>query len=366
MKISLERAALLSTLGHLQSVVERRNTLPILSNVMISAENGSLTFCVTDLDIQATEVIPAEVETPGKTTISAHMLHDIVRKLPDGAQISLTLNDGRMTIAAGRSRFMLPVLPTDEFPNIIPGDLPNAFTLSAEELAGMLGRSRFAVSTEETRYYLNGIFLHTVDDTLYAAATDGHRLARIKMTRPEGAEDIEGAIIPRKAVGEILKVIDDFDTDVKVALSNSKIRVEMGNLVFVSKLVDGTFPDYGRVIPTGNDKVFTISSQQLDRAIDRVATVGTEKTRAVKVTLEKGSLTLTVNSVDMGVATEELAVEYDGEAVEIGFNARYLRDILSQCSNSDVEVAIGDPSTPVLVRPQNDTEDWFVLMPMRT
>ncbi|AXK44085.1 DNA polymerase III subunit beta [Erythrobacter aureus] len=365
MKISLERAALLQTLGHLQSVVERRNTLPILSNVMISAEDGSLTFTVTDLDLQATEVIPAEVISPGKTTISAHMLFDIVRKLPDGSQISMTLDNGRMTIAAGRSRFTLPVLAPDEFPVIVPGDLPNEFTLSAEDLGGILGRSRFAVSTEETRYYLNGIYIHTVDDTLFAAATDGHRLARIKIKRPEGAGDIDGAIIPRKAVGEILKVIDDFETDVKIALSSSKMRIEMGNLVFVSKLVDGTYPDYARVIPSGNDKVFKIAAQDLERAIDRVSTVATEKTRAVKVSLDKNILQLTVNSVDMGVANEELAIDYTGDGVEIGFNAGYLRDILKQCSNSDVEVAIGDPTSPVLIRPQNDTDDWFILMPMR-
>ena len=261
MKATIERATLLRCLSHVQSVVERRNTIPILSNVLIEAEgDNSLRVMATDLDLQVIEHMDANVDSAGSITVSAHLLFDIARKLPDGSQVSLEAAENRMAIKAGRSRFSLPTLPRDDFPVIVEGDLPTSFELPAKTLAELIDRTRFAISTEETRYYLNGIFFHVSDDSepvLKAAATDGHRLARFTLPRPDGAEGMPDVIVPRKAVAELRKLLEEsLDGNVQIDLSASKVRFTLGGeggVVLTSKLIDGTFPDYSRVIPTGND-----------------------------------------------------------------------------------------------------------------
>ncbi|RZM10994.1 MAG: DNA polymerase III subunit beta, partial [Sphingomonas sp.] len=223
MKATIERATLLKGLSHVQSVVERRNTIPILSNVLLEATaDGALKMMATDLDLQINESVAAAVDQPGATTVSAHTLFDIARKLPDGSQVSLTAADGRMTIVAGRARFSLGTLPRDDFPVIAEGELPTQFELPAETLKQIIDKTRFAISTEETRYYLNGIFLHVADDVLKAAATDGHRLARVTLPRPDGAEGMPDVIVPRKCVGELRKLLDEVDGSVGISLSGTK------------------------------------------------------------------------------------------------------------------------------------------------
>src|ERR1700754_2882478 len=290
MKATIERSTLLKGLSHVQSVVERRNTIPILSNVLIDATaDGQLKLMATDLDLQINESVPATVQTPGATTVSAHTLFDIARKLPEGSQVSLSAAEGKMTIVAGRARFQLGTLPRDDFPVIAEGELPVQFELPAETLKQIIDKTRFAISTEETRYYLNGIFWHVADDganpVLKAAATDGHRLARVTMPRPDGAEGMPDVIIPRKCVAELRKLLDEIDGSVGVSLSSSKIRFDMGQALLTSKLIDGTFPDYSRVIPTGNDKILKIHPRSFEEGVDRVSTIATEKTRAVKMAL---------------------------------------------------------------------------------
>jgi DNA polymerase-3 subunit beta len=331
MKATIERATLLKSLGHVQSVVERRNTIPILSNVLIDAtSDGAIRLMATDLDLQIVENVQASVEGAGATTVSAHTLHDIVRKLPEGSQVRLEAADGKMLIQAGRARFNLQTLPRDDFPVIAEGALPTSFELPAATLIQIIDKTRFAISTEETRYYLNGIFFHVADDptpVLKAAATDGHRLARVTVSRPDGAEGMPDIIVPRKCIAELRKLLDEVEGSVRIDLSPTKIRFDLGNAVLTSKLIDGTFPDYSRVIPTGNDKLLRIDPRSFEEGVDRVATIATEKTRAVKMALEKDKITLSVTSPENGTAAEEVSGVYDSDSFEIGFNARYLLDI---------------------------------------
>jgi DNA polymerase-3 subunit beta len=352
-------------------VVERRNTIPILSNVLLKTEDGALRLKATDLDIEITERVPASGDQDGATTVPAHLLYDIVRKLSDGSEVELRTNGegGQMTVTSGRSNFRLQCLPEADFPDITTGNFTHAFTLKASDLARLIERTQFAISTEETRYYLNGIFLHTIESggalRLRAVATDGHRLARAEMDAPVGSEGMPGIIIPRKAVSEIQKLLGEADDTVEVELSDAKIRFTVGEVVMTSKLIDGTFPDYQRVIPTGNDKALRLDRQSFSQAVDRVSTISTERGRAVKLAVADSQLTLTVNSPDSGTATEELAVGYDSDEIEIGFNAKYLLDITGQLSGEEAVFMLADPGSPTLIRDGGDEGTLYVLMPMR-
>jgi DNA polymerase III subunit beta len=371
MKATIERATLLKCLSHVQSVVERRNTIPILSNVLLEASgDGTLKIMATDLDLQVVESMSARsVETPGATTVSAHLLFDIARKLQDGSEVSLEVAENRMTVKANRSRFSLPTLPRDDFPVIVEGDLPTSFELPAAVLAQLIDRTRFAISTEETRYYLNGIFFHVADEELKAAATDGHRLARYTIKRPDGAEGMPDIIVPRKCIAELRKLLEEaLDKNVEIDLSASKIRFTLGGengVVLTSKLIDGTFPDYSRVIPTGNDKLLRIDPKSFFEGVDRVATIATEKTRAVKMALENDKITLSVTSPDNGTAAEEVPADYGSDHFEIGFNANYLKDILGQIEGDTVELHLADAGAPTLIRQDDKSPALYVLMPMR-
>ncbi|WP_380873506.1 DNA polymerase III subunit beta [Sphingomonas sp. DBB INV C78] len=369
MKATIERATLLKSLSHVQSVVERRNTIPILSNVLIeAAAEGGLRLMATDLDLQIVETIEAAVDIPGATTVSAHTLFEIARKLPEGTQVELTAADGKMKVVAGRSNFNLPTLPRDDFPVIAEGELPTKFELPAATLRQIIDKTRFAISTEETRYYLNGIFIHVSDEAqpvLKAAATDGHRLARVTVARPDGAAGMPDVIIPRKCVGELRKLLDELDGTVEVSLSATKIRFGLGSAILTSKLIDGTFPDYSRVIPTGNDKLLKLDPKSFMQGVDRVATIASEKTRAVKMTLDRDKITLSVTSPENGTAAEEVPGEYVADSFDIGFNARYLMDILGQIEGDSVEVHLADAAAPTLIRENDKAPALYVLMPMR-
>ncbi|HEX6219202.1 MAG TPA: DNA polymerase III subunit beta [Sphingomicrobium sp.] len=366
MKATIERATLLKSLGHVQSVVERRNTIPILSNVLIEAsEDGSLRLMATDLDLQVDESVPANVSQPGATTVSAHTFFDIVRKLPEGSQVELTAAEGKMQVIAGRARFNLSTLPRDDFPVIAEGDLPTRFELPAATLRQIIDKTKFAISSEETRYYLMGIFLHVADDQLKAAATDGHRLARITLPKPDGADGMPDVIVPRKCVTELRKLLDELEGTVEVSLSATKVRFGLGSAVLTSKLIDGTFPDYNRVIPTGNDKLLKLDPKTFSAGVDRVSTIASEKTRAVKMAVDRDKVTLSVTSPENGLAVEELPADYGSDSLEIGFNARYLLDILSEIDGDVVEVHLADAAAPTLLRENDKANALYVLMPMR-
>ncbi len=366
MKFSMERAALLGALGHVQNVVERRNTIPILSNVLMSAENGTINFVATDLDIEISESTDADVAIAGDVTAAAHTLYDIARKLPDGAEVSLSIgSDGRLEVDAGRSHFVLPLLPAGDFPKMTADDFTHDFALGAAELSRLIDKTKFAISTEETRYYLNGIYLHAVTGKLRCVATDGHRLALCEMTAPDGADGLPGVIIPRKTIAEVRRLIDGLSETIEISVSEAKIRFKVGSAVLTSKLIDGTFPDYDRVIPKGGDKKLVVDNDVFASAVDRVSTISAEKSRSIKLTLEGDNLTLAVNNPEHGNAREDLMVDYGAENLEIGFNAKYLLDVTSQIEARDIDFTLSDPASPALVKDPEDDGALFVLMPLR-
>jgi DNA polymerase-3 subunit beta len=372
MRIVIERSELLRALGHCASVVERRTTIPILSNVLMSASASGLQLKATDLEREVVESVPAEVKQPGATTVQAHVLHDIARKLPDGAQVEITRDPEkeRLTIKCGHSRFALQTLPHEDFPDIASGEMQNEFEIPAADLKRLIEKTRFAISTEETRYYLNGIYLHTTSDAsgapvLRAVATDGHRLARLELPLPEGAAGMPGVILPRKTVHELHRLIEASDMPVKVGISPTKARFEIGTILLTTKLIDGTFPDYGRVIPQSNDKVLKVPNAEFANAVDRVSTIASERGRAVKLNIEADKLVLTVVNPEGGSATEEIAVDYGAQPLEIGFNARYLLDISGQLERGTAKFMLADSGSPTVVRDDDDASALYVLMPMR-
>lgn len=371
MRVTLERSNLLKALNHVHRVVERRNTIPILSNVLLKADGASLEMKATDLDLEVTEATAAQIEQTGATTVPAHLLYDIVRKLPDGAEVMLKSDeDGNaMSVISGRASFRLQCLPQSDFPELSAGSFSHIFRLDSTDMKNLIERTQFAISTEETRYYLNGIYLHAIDSDgtlqLRAVATDGHRLARAEMEAPAGSEDMPGIIIPRKTVSELQKLVDDPDVKVTVELSDTKIRFTIGGVILTSKLIDGTFPDYQRVIPTGNDKSLVIDRQSFSQAVDRVSTISSERGRAVKLSISDGQVTLTVNNPDSGSATEELAADYSADPIEIGFNARYLLDVAGQLTGDEANFMLADSGSPTVVYDTADKNSLYVLMPMR-
>ena len=371
MKISIERGALLKAVAQAQSVVERRNTIPILANVLIEAEGAEVRFRATDLDIEVVDRAPAQVERAGGTTVSAVTLHEIVRKLPDGALVTLADDgaSGRLSVAAGRSHFALATLPREDFPVMASSEYAANFAAPAPVLRRLFDKSKFAISTEETRYYLNGVYMHVADGeegrVLRCVATDGHRLARIDAPLPEGAEEMPGVIVPRKTVGELRKLLDDDEAQIAVSVSETKVRFATPDITLTSKVIDGTFPDYARVIPQGNARRMEVDAAEFAKAVDRVATVSSERSRAVKMQMEEDRLVLSVNAPDSGAAEEELAVAYQDERLEIGFNARYLLEIASQVDRENAVFMFNSSGDPTLMREGDDASAIYVVMPMR-
>ncbi len=373
MKLKADRATLIKGLAHIQSVAEKRNTIPILANVLIAVRDGKLSLTATDMEIAIVEEVPAATSRDGATTASATTLYEIVRKLPDGAEVELdfTGGDAQLALRAGRYATSLVTLPTDDFPSMTAGQLPHHFHLTALALRGLIDRTRFAISTEETRYYLNGIFLHAADGddgrVLRAAATDGHRLARVEEPLPEGAGAMPGVIVPRKTVAELRKLLDEASGEVEVALSDTRIQFTVGTVQLTSKLIDGTFPEYERVIPRDNEKILRVGKKDFAEAVGRVAAISSERSRPVKMSLSRDLLVLSAASPEQGTATEELdgeRVKYDAGPLEIGFQARYLNDITDQIGG-EVEFLFSDGAAPTVVRDAGDTSALYVLMPMR-
>lgn len=367
----IERSHLLKSLGHVQSVVEKRGTIAVLSNVKIDAKADGVSLTATDMDLAIIEKVPATVGKQGSTTVPAHTFYDIVRKLPEGAQIeiSTSADGGKVSIKAGSSKFSLACLPVDDFPVMAEGELDHSFALKSAECKALVQKPSFAISTEETRYYLNGIYLHVAgeDDgkVLRAVATDGHRLARIEVALPAGADDMPGVIVPRKAIYELRKLLEEGEGDVSVSLSESKIRFAYGNAVLVSKLIDGNFPDYERVIPANNDKIMEIDCKSFIQSVDRVSVISTEKSRAIKFQLDNGKLTLSANSPEHGTASEEIDAIYSAGPIEVGFNSRYLLEMMNQIEGDTAQFLLNDGASPAIVRDTADMGALYVIMPMR-
>jgi len=371
MKFSIEKAVLNKAVSQAQSVVERRNTIPILANVLIEATPEGVSFRATDLDTEVVDRAPATVERPGATTVSAALLNDIARKLPDGALVNISVDgdSARLTVQAGRANFVLATLPREDFPIMASTEYAANFSAPAPVLRRLFDKSRFAISTEETRYYLNGVYMHVADGeggrSLRCVATDGHRLARVDAPLPEGAEAMPGVIVPRKTVAELKKLLDDDETVIAVSVGETKVRFATPTITLTSKVIDGTFPDYTRVIPRGNTRRLEVDAADFARAVDRVATVSSERSRAVKLALDEDRLILSVNAPDAGAADEELAVAYADEPLEIGFNAKYLQEIAAQIDRENAVFLFNGSGDAALIREGGDDSAVYVVMPMR-
>ena len=367
MKFSIVKSDLLKPLSHIYSVVEKRNTIPILSNVVIEASENDIAFTATDMEIDILEGIKANVISTGKLTVSAHTLYDIVRKLPDGSEVIMHMKENKLILSCGKSEFTLPTLPFDDYPIMTEITGGKNFSISSADLQNLIDNTKFAISVEETRYYLNGIYLHQNkdEDNLRAVATDGHRLAQVEISLPDGADGMSSIIVPRKTVGEVRKLIDDTEGNINIIVSSNKIKFNINNCTLTSKLIDGSFPDYQRVIPKDNTNNMIVSTKEFKDAVDRVSTISIEKSRAVKLALSKNNLILKVNSHDTGNASEEIEVSYNKTPLEIGFNSKYLLDVASQIKGKEIQFALSDSSSPALITDPEQEGIIFVLMPMR-
>ena len=374
MEIKANSSDLLKALNHIHGIVEVRHTLPILSNIVLSAENNELNLSSTNLDIFCSDKIDAEIVNSGEISVPAITFFEIVKRLPSGSDVILSMGDEdtELILKCGRSKFNLSTLKTEDFPILSDKDLSTNFVISADELSRMIDKTKFAISNEETRYYLNGIFFHKAESNsikfLRAVATDGHRLAQYDIPLPQGAEEITGIIIPKKTVFELRKVLDDADGDVSVSLNENKIKFSFNNLKIISKVIDGTFPDYTKVIPQNNDKKFKTNNSELKNAIDRVSAVAINeetKSKAIKLTIENNKLNLSVESQSKGSAKEEIDISYSNEKVDIGFNSRYLLDICNEVDGDEIDVNLLDSISPAIILDKTDENLFFVLMPMR-
>lgn len=366
--LTVERAVLLKSLSHVQSVVEKRNTIAVLSNILLEAEGGNIKLTATDMDISITDNLPADISQEGAITVSAHLLYDIVRKLPDGAQVELRAEGSKIQINAGKSKFSLPTLAASEFPKIDSGELSHHFTLVPEELVALIEKTRFAISQEETRYYLNGIYFHISDDgnepVISAVATDGHKLAKIDVTAPAEAKTMPGVIIPRKTVQELKKLLENAEEEVQISLSDKKIKFSCGPTTLISKLIDGTYPDYQKVIPANNQQVLKVNTSELTRTIDRVAVVSSEKTHAIRFALSDNKITVSATNEESSEAIEELACEYQGQAISAGYNARYMLDMLGSIEGKELTFSYASGDDPIIIRDSEGPSAVYVIMPL--
>ena len=365
MKLQVGRNELLSALQSVIGVVERRQTLPVLSNFLIETQDDELVVTGTDLEIELESRARVQNLTPGKITVPARKLFDICRALPEGAELQLESNGDRATLKSGRSRYQLACLKADEYPAMGQVKGGKALTLKRGQLKTLIERTQFAMAQQDVRYYLNGMLLEIKPGLVRSVATDGHRLARYELELPEGAGDMPGVIVPRKTVGELRKLLDDADGAIDVALSDTKIQFGFNGVELTSKLIDGNFPPYERVIPSGNDKALSLEAKEFAQSVDRVSTISADKTRAVKLNLSKDKVTLSVVNPESGTATEDVGATYSAGALEIGFNARYLLDITSQIEGKEVRFLLSDAGSPAIIEDAEDARTLYVLMPLR-
>lgn len=373
MKLAIERADLHAALGRVAKIVEARSTIPILSFLRLSAQDGALTITGTDLDIEATTIAPADVGAAGEATVAAREFASIVAKLAAGAQVALEAADGKIVVKAARARFTLATLPVEDYPSVPPLNAACAFALDAQAFAAHLGQVAFAISTEETCYYLNGVYLHqhVGEDgpMLRLVATDGHRLARLEIVAPDGSSALPGVIIPRKAVDEVRRLGKDAEGAVEIAVSAERVSFAFthkgARTTLISKTIEGTFPDYARVIPQVSERLAVAKREALAGALERVRTIGDKGKRGMRFIFADGRITLTMSNPDLGEAVEEVDVDYDTSPLEIGFNAAYLAEIIDTLSAPQVEVRLNSPGDPVIIQDRGETALLIVLMPMR-
>ena len=350
--------------------LRKKNTLPILSNILIETKETSLVLSATDMDISITDKISCNVIEAGSTTVSAHTIYDIIRKLPDSSEIEIISNDGKlMTLRSGKSKFSLGCLPKEDYPIIEIGNLENEMTIDSQKLLKLIDKTRFAVSNEETRYFLNGIYFHTKKENkvnvLSLVSTDGHRLAKFDFDFNENSKEIQGVIVPKKTINELYKLLNDYSGSVKINLDSNKIVFFVGESILISKLIDGNFPDYRRVIPLDNRNILKINRQAFSLAVDRVSTITNEKSPIIKFKLLKNLMNMSSVNNENGAATEDINTSYLGEEIQIGFNAKYILEMINNLEDQEITLSFKDSSSPVTATEESNPDLIYVLMPMR-
>ncbi|MGI8740686.1 MAG: DNA polymerase III subunit beta [Gammaproteobacteria bacterium] len=365
MKFSIQRELLLKPLQQIIGAVERRQVMPMLSNVLLRSSEAGLTMVATDLEVELLADVDLDIESPGETTLPARKLLDICKNLPESANLSLQVAEGRATLSAMRSRFVLATLPAADFPVIEDIRAGQRVTLARQALKRLIEKTSFAMAQQDVRYYLNGLLLHIGEGSLRAVATDGHRLAT-SIERIEIADDVVSqVIIPRKGVQELQRLLTDGDGTIDIELSANHIRARIGELRFTSKLVDGRFPDYDRVLPKDSDKTLRVNSEALRQGLIRTAILSSEKYRGVRLALDGQTLKIQAHNPDQEEAEEDLEVEYDGEPLEIGFNVNYLLDVLGAINSDAIEIKLKDANSSALLRASVSEDSLYVVMPMR-
>ncbi|GAA3896359.1 DNA polymerase III subunit beta [Halomonas cibimaris] len=366
MKFSISREALLRPLTLVAGVVERRQTLPVLSNVLIDIDGDQVALTGSDLEVELIgRTVASAVEQPGAITVPARKLMDICKSLPEQAEIELSVEDRRVLLVSGRSRFTLSALPAAEFPGIEGTDASQELSVPRGTLKRLMDATAFAMAQQDVRYYLNGMLLEMQSGLLRAVATDGHRLAMCSRELEVNVDAPQKLIVPRKGVLELTRLLDDSDEPVSLTLGPTHVRAHTGDFTFTSKLIDGKFPDYERVIPRGGDKVMLAERAELRQVLSRTAILSNEKYRGVRLYLEAGNLKVMANNPEQEEAEESVAVEYDGPAMEMGFNVGYLIDVMSVLGEDRVQVTLADPNSSALLEEPGGGDALYVIMPMR-
>ena len=370
MKFVVNKSIIFKTLSHLQSIVNKKNTLPILSNILIEAKKNHLTLSSTDMDISIKETLNCNIIEDGATTLNAQIMFDIIKKLPENNDIEFISNNGKiLTIRSKGSKFSLSCLPKDEFPIIDTVTNGKKFQINSQIIYNLINKTKFAISNEETRYFLNGLYFNISNNEkvsiLTIVGTDGHRLATSSFNQNQIDSDIPGIIIPKKTINELSKLLVDNDKDIEIQISSNKIIFYINKLILISKLIDGNFPDYSRVIPNNNNNILTINRLNLLSAVDRVSTIANENSPSIKFKLLKNLINLSTINNENSTATEDIQAKYEGNEIEIGFNSKYIMDILDNLEGEEIKISFNDNSTPIIAQEQTGSDITYVLMPMR-
>ena len=370
MKFKILRSNFFKTLSHLQGIVDKKNSLPILSNILIEAKENQITLSSTDMDISIIEKIDCNVLEDGATTINSQILYDIVRKLDENSEIEIISNNGKLlTLRASGSRFSLACLPKEDYPIIDQDNSGASISMNSKVLFKLIDKTKFAISNEETRYFLNGLYFNinreNDSNVVTLVGTDGHRLAKFSYNLESDVDEISGVIIPKKTIYELSKLLSEIDDIVKILISSNKVIFFIGNIVFISKLIDGSFPDYKRVIPQNNNNILKINREILLSAVDRVSTIANEKSPVIKFKLLKNILNLNTVNSESSTASEDLNINYEGDEIEIGFNSKYIMDIVNNLEDDEISINLKDNTSPIIALENSNTNLAYVLMPMR-
>ena len=370
MKFKILRSHFFRTLSHLQGIVDKKNSLPILANISIEAKNNELILSSTDMDISIIEKIKCKVFEDGATTINSQILYDIVRKIDDNSEIEIISNSGKLlSLRSDGSRFSLACLPTEDYPIIDQQNSGISITLNSKNLLKLIDKTKFAISNEETRYFLNGLYLNVNNEgnqnLVTIVGTDGHRLAKFSTKIDDNIDQISGVIIPKKTIYELSKILSEIDESIEISISSNKIIFFIDNIIFISKLIDGSYPDYKRVIPVNNLNILKIDRIKLLSAVDRVSTIANEKSPVIKFKLLNNILNLNTINNESSTASEDLNIEYDGDEIEIGFNSKYIMDILNNLEDTEICINLKDNVSPITAQENSNTNLIYVLMPMR-